>query len=76
MRQLSYLLFISFLSTFTQKSIAQCNHPNDYTALRALYLGTGGDRWTDNINWPDSVTFANNPTPPAGTDLGSWFGIG
>ncbi|MBK8516168.1 MAG: hypothetical protein IPL55_07715 [Saprospiraceae bacterium] len=40
---LTFLLFMWQGSTV----IAQCNHPDDYTALRALYLATDGDNWTD-----------------------------
>ena len=55
--------------------IAQCNHPDDYTALRALYLSTDGDNWTDNTGWPNRVQFLANPTPPFGMDMSGWYGI-
>ncbi len=73
--QTKYFSTLLFILLSTLGLYSQANHPDDYTALRALYLSTGGDRWTDNTNWPDSATFAANPTPPAGTDMGSWFGI-
>ena len=53
---------------------AQCEE-QDYIALRALYLNTQGDNWTDNTNWPDSVFFEMNPTIPTGTDLSTWYGV-
>ena len=58
-----------FISIFTQQSVAQC-HPDDYTALRALYLATDGDNWTNNTGWDVS-----SATPPAGCDVCSWHGI-
>ena len=36
---------------------AQCNHPDDYKALRALYLATDGDNWTNKTGWPSKATF-------------------
>ena len=53
---------------------AQCQE-QDYIALRALYLNTGGDNWTNNTNWPDSVFFVANPTMPTGTDVDIWYGV-
>ncbi|MCZ2101274.1 MAG: gliding motility-associated C-terminal domain-containing protein [Chitinophagales bacterium] len=52
-----------------------CNDSDDYTALRALYLATDGDNWTDNTGWPTATDFLANPTPPIGTDMSQWFGI-
>ncbi len=53
---------------------AQCQE-QDYTALRALYLNTDGDNWTDNANWYDAAFFTANPSMPAGTDVGTWYGV-
>ena len=53
---------------------AQCQE-QDYISLRALYLNTSGDNWTNNDNWPDSLQFINNPVMPAGTDVGTWYGV-
>jgi len=53
---------------------AQCQE-QDYTALRALYLNTAGDNWTNNTNWPNSAFFEINPTMPAGTDVNTWYGV-
>ena|GEM_PF-899558 len=47
----------------------------DYTALRALYLSTDGDNWTDNTGWLTAAEFLANPTMPAGTDVSTWYGI-
>jgi len=47
----------------------------DYIALRALYLSTDGDNWTENTGWLTAAEFEANPTMPAGTDLGTWHGI-
>jgi len=57
------------------ESIGQCNNQDDYTALRALYLATDGDNWTDNSGWPDASTFQNNQNIPVGTDMSTWYGI-
>lgn len=48
---------------------------NDYIALRALYLSTGGDSWTNNTGWPDVTAFLANPLAPPGTDFSTWYGI-
>ena len=53
---------------------AQCQE-QDYLALRALYISTGGDSWTTNTNWPNSIFFLQNPTMPFGTNMGSWYGV-
>jgi len=53
---------------------AQCEE-QDYMALRALYLNTGGNNWTDNTGWLDSLQFMNNPTMPAGTNVDTWYGV-
>ena len=66
-------IIILFFSPFDSR--AQCNNQDDYTALRALYLSSGGDNWTDNTNWPDSAFFANNVTVPVGLDMSMWYGI-
>jgi len=47
----------------------------DYIALRALYLSTDGDNWTDNTGWLTAAEFETNPTMPLGTDLSTWYGI-
>ena len=53
---------------------AQCQE-QDYITLRALYLNTSGDNWTNNDNWLDSLQFINNPVMPLGTDVGTWYGV-
>jgi len=53
---------------------AQCQE-QDYIALRALYLSTDGDNWTDNTNWPNSIFFEMNPDMPTGTDVDTWYGV-
>jgi|GEM_PF-1027327 len=47
----------------------------DYIALRALYLSTNGNNWTDNTGWPTAAQFNANPTMPVGTDMSTWYGI-
>lgn len=49
----------------------------DYTALRALYLNTDGDSWTNNTGWPNAATFLANPTspPPGFVGFDTWYGI-
>lgn len=53
---------------------AQCQQ-EDYIALRALYLSTDGDNWTDKTGWFNANEFMANPTIPAGTDLSTWYGV-
>jgi len=48
---------------------------NDYITLRTLYLTTDGDNWTNNTGWLTAAEFEANPTMPAGTDMGTWYGI-
>ncbi|MCZ2100088.1 MAG: gliding motility-associated C-terminal domain-containing protein [Chitinophagales bacterium] len=74
MKNIFIILFTIFLFSDTV-SHAQCNHAQDYAALRELYLATGGDNWTNNSGWPDSTVFINNPTLPMGTDMSSWYGV-
>jgi len=63
------LVFIDFALNTCQQ--------DDYIALRALYLSTNGDNWTDNTGWPNSTLFSSNSTaPPSGYEnLGDWYGI-
>lgn len=62
---------------FCNNGAGSCNDcgESDYTALRAIYLSTNGDNWSDNTNWPNAAFFNANPTPPAGIDISSWEGI-
>lgn len=60
----------------TCESIATSyHHPDDYKALRALYLATNGDAWTTRTNWPNKEFFENNPTIPAAFSINAWYGI-
>jgi len=70
MRILQALLLCLIMTQLQAQSQQQ-----DYTALRALYLNTSGDNWTDNTNWPDSISFELNPIMPIGTDVGTWYGV-
>jgi len=62
---------------FCSIGLAACGpcQEQDYFALRALYLSTNGNNWTNNDGWLDSLQFINNPTMPAGTDLDTWYGV-
>lgn len=60
----SFLIICSFFISLEIN--AQC-HPDDYTALRALYLSAGGDGWNNKTGWDVS-----NASPPAGCDVCSW----
>ncbi len=71
---LKFLLLVVLLFSFRSIS-AQCAHPDDYKALRALYLATNGDHWTKNTGWPDRTFFENNATLPSGVKLNLWHGI-
>lgn len=73
MKSLLVLIFCAFC--MSSGVVSQCNNADDYTALRALYLSTDGDNWTDNTGWPDALTFMANPTPQSGTDMSMWYGI-
>ena len=68
-KTVNFFILLCSLLCFTQQSNAQC-HPDDYTALRALYLATDGDNWTNNNGWDVS-----NTSPPTGCDVCSWFGV-
>lgn len=74
MKTLITHLFFILLIFNIQSLTANCLE-DDYIALRAIYLNTDGDNWTDNTGWPDEVFFLANPTLPAGTDISTWFGI-
>ncbi len=65
------LIIVAFLPFYITQSSAQC-HPDDFTALRELYLNTDGDNWTDTTGWS---LVRNNASPPAGCDLGTMSGI-
>jgi len=54
--------------------LAQCQQ-QDYIALRALYLSTDGDNWTDTTGWPNVDFFNTNPTLPNGINMNNWYGI-
>jgi len=49
---------------------AQC-HIDDWTALKAFYISTDGDNWSNNSGW-SQVT---EPTPLPNCDLGIMRGI-
>lgn len=65
----------SFLLLVSTNLSSQCYNSNDYTALRALYLSTNGDQWTDNEGWPNSDFFISNPSGDESMDLSTWKGI-
>ena len=54
---------------------SQCDNPEDYTALRALYLATDGDNWVNHTGWPSAAIFNANPNVLPGTVMSGWFGI-
>jgi len=63
---------------FCDTGAGTCNSnclEEDYVALRALYLDSGGDSWYDNTGWLTEAEFIANPTMPAGTDVGMWYGV-
>jgi len=64
---------VIFLFLIMCASIGWSNPSIDYQALRALYLATNGDSWTNNSGWPPSSNFPT--TLPPGTDLSTWYGI-
>jgi len=65
------VLFLGYLNF----GFSQCNNPDDYTALRALYLSTDGDNWTNNTGWPTAADFNANSSPQGGTDISGWYGV-
>ncbi len=62
---------------FYNNGIGVCNtfNQNDYTALKALYLSTDGDNWSNNSNWPTAAEFSANSTIPPNTNMASWHGV-
>lgn len=48
---------------------------NDYSGLRALYLSTDGDNWSDNTNWMTKNEFKVNVDIPINEDVSTWYGI-
>jgi len=62
-------LLISFGCLMNLSVNGQC-HPDDYTALKALYESTDGDNWTNSTGWDVS-----GENPPTNCDLSNWFGI-
>ena len=74
MKKLLYLiaLYLLFSNTYL---LAQCDLNQEYIALRALYLSTDGDNWTDKTGWLTEAEFDTNPTMPAGTDVDTWYGV-
>jgi len=72
--KLVLLIFtLSPLASYAQ-SVSVCQG-NDYEALRALYLSTNGDLWTNNTGWPTEAVFLANPSMPLGTDINTWYGV-
>jgi len=70
------LLFTTSLCAFANENCEGFTNPeDDYIALRALYLSTNGDNWNNNTGWLTAAEFMTNPTMPAGTDLGTWYGV-
>jgi len=51
---------------------AQCE---DYAALRALYLSTNGDNWSNNTGWLTETEFMANAIIPVDTDISTWYGV-
>ena len=59
-------------NAFIENTLCQ---DDDYIALRALYLSTDGDNWTDRTGWPNAAFFNMNPTRPFGIDVDTWHGV-
>jgi len=60
---------------FTISLDAYACQEDDYIALRALYMSTDGDNWSNNTGWLTAAEFTANPTLPAGTDFTNWHGV-
>jgi len=54
------------------KSHANCNHPDDFLALKQLYFSTNGDNWFNSTNWDEVNDFSG---PQANTDLSLMYGV-
>ncbi len=67
------ILYTEFVQSIN--CLPACNDPSDYIALRALYLSTDGDNWSDNSGWPDANFFNANPTIPSGVNMSYWNGL-
>ena len=74
MKHLKHITLLCLLMNSCQLTFA-CSDQMDYTALRALYLNTDGDNWSDNTGWPDANFFNMNPTIPSSTDMSTWNGL-
>lgn len=68
--RLKILILFGFLA-FGRYVSSQC-HPDDFYSLRALYLSTDGDNWTDTAGW--SIV-RNNVSPPVNCALAALSGI-
>ena len=69
------VLVLSILVSYYQNAVSQCNDINDYTGLRALYLSTNGDGWTNRTGWPTATWFNANPNPNPVPDMSGWYGV-
>jgi len=67
----SYLILICliFLNINTN---GNCNHPDDFLALKQLYFSTNGENWFNSTNW-DIVDEYSGPQPD--TDLSLMYGV-
>lgn len=48
-------------------------HIDDWTALKALYISTNGNDWTNNRGWIEQI--ANQSSPSANCNLGDLYGV-
>lgn len=62
-----FFLMTSLMFLVNSGISGQC-HPDDFTALKALYQSTNGDNWTDTTGWSK---IKNSSTCPDGFDLSS-----
>ncbi|HMT69470.1 MAG TPA: gliding motility-associated C-terminal domain-containing protein [Saprospiraceae bacterium] len=75
MNKFKNVLFLSVFVFIYQNAVSQCNDINDYTGLRALYLSTNGDGWTNRTGWPTATWFNANPNPNPVPDMSGWYGV-
>jgi len=73
MNRLTLIVLLS-LCIFFQNNfcLAQC-HPNDWSALKALYESTDGNNWINRFGW--DVQIANENSPPSNCNLINLYGV-
>ena len=67
MKKLIVIVSFFLVIGFSEKSLAQCGHP-DYPALMELYYATNGPGWEINCGWKEGAAGTN-------CDPSTWYGV-